>query len=193
MTSMHKFIDAIGEGRIGIFPAKNGYMLVGSGAQDYYAQTCEHVRTLKNKKLAKPLARVATAEMVLGMVERHAPASFTLVERCIDEPILWSVVTTDYLEPSHAIPEVSFAPARNPHELKVVCALDAPIIASSANISGHPTPYRVEDISPQLLGNVDFVHDIGPLCPESDYGVVRLPDLFVHRTSPRLEQILAGI
>ncbi|WP_414837554.1 L-threonylcarbamoyladenylate synthase [Candidatus Nanosalina sp. VS9-1] len=61
-----------------------------------------------------------------------------------------------------------------------------PITATSANISGNETSYSVEDISDELLEEVDYVIDAGTLSkgPTSTIAEVVEGEVVVHREGP---------
>lgn len=61
-----------------------------------------------------------------------------------------------------------------------------PITATSANISGESTSYRVEDISEELLDDVDFVIDAGELEASETSSIVEVnnSEIEVHREGP---------
>ena len=46
----------------------------------------------------------------------------------------------------------------------LVAALGAPLAATSANLSGRPSPVTAEEVATQLGGRVDLILDGGP-CP----------------------------
>ncbi|MFB6175446.1 MAG: L-threonylcarbamoyladenylate synthase [Candidatus Nanohalobium sp.] len=71
-----------------------------------------------------------------------------------------------------------------------------PITATSANISGEETSYSVEDISEELLEEVDFVTDAGKLAASDTSSIIEINnrEVEVHREGPvsktELEQAL---
>jgi len=65
-------------------------------------------------------------------------------------------------------------------------AAKEPITATSANISGEPTSYAVEDISDSLLEKIDYVLDAGQLEDGPTSTIVELENgkIKVHREGP---------
>ncbi len=176
--------DRLKRGEVGVFPAKNGYMLAGLGTPDLYRGTCDRIRRLKQKRVCRPLARVSTKENLLQQVTHCSPASTALVTDTLHLPIIWSLTTSDFPETCHTIPEVGITAARNPWETAVTTGLAALLVASSANLSGQPTPWDINSIASDILGSADFVFDVGDLPRQPDYAVIHLPDLTVYRDSP---------
>jgi len=183
-------LDRINEGKVGIFPAKNGYMLVGSGTQEHYEKTSARIREIKQKNVSKPLARVVTQATLLDVVERGEPKSLTLVEKTLHVPVIWLVESGQYPELCHDSRKLGVTVARNEWETAVVEELDIPLIASSANTTGNPTPCDVARIDPRVRELANFIVDIGPLPERPDLAVVRLPDFEVFRESPFLPDII---
>lgn len=75
-------------------------------------------------------------------------------------------------------------------------AENGPITATSANISGKETSYRMEDISPELREKVDCIIDAGELEESPTSTIIELVDgeVVVHREGPinknEIEKIL---
>ena len=190
MTEFSGVAAQMREGAVGVMPAKNGYMLVGSGAQNRYQETSRRIRLLKGKRAAAPLARVALPDEVIAAARRAVPQRAALVEMYALQPIIWAIPSEEFPEEAHNQPEFGITAARATWERGIVTALGGMLIASSANHTGHPTPRRIEDVDPCICAKADFVVDKGTQPPESDYGVVRLADLTIIRNSIILTEIL---
>lgn len=52
----------------------------------------------------------------------------------------------------------------HPVALRLLAVLDAPLAATSANLSGQPSPLTAQEVMAQLAGRIDFVLD-GGSCP----------------------------
>lgn len=61
-----------------------------------------------------------------------------------------------------------------------------PITATSANISGKDTSYSVEDISQELLDEIDFVLDVGELKSSETSSIIEINngEVEIHREGP---------
>lgn len=58
------------------------------------------------------------------------------------------------------------------HDL--VKAFKKPIVSTSANISGEPTPKSYHEISPQILENVDYVVNLPNECGQTPSAIVKI-------------------
>lgn len=89
------------------------------------------------------------------LAQAHWPGALTLV-----------VKASNKVPPTFVAQDGSVA-LRVPHNaiaLALLEAVDAPLATTSANLAGHDAACAVEELSPELLGNVSLVIDGGALC-----------------------------
>ncbi len=87
--------------------------------------------------------------IVRRLMETHWPGALTIVSFCdenrIYSPIRGGTKTVGLRMPDHET------------ALSLIRGTNAPILGSSANFHGKPTPFRFEDLDPELLAHVDYV------------------------------------
>jgi L-threonylcarbamoyladenylate synthase len=181
--------EKISQGEIGVFPTETAY---GVAADALNEEAVEKVYGAKQRPRDKPLTVICSS---LEQVERHA--ELTRQERKLVEEFMPGPLTLVVEKKSH-VPDVlnekfvfRIPGSRTAREL----ARDTPITATSANISGQSTSYSVEDISDELLEEVDFVLDAGELDsgPTSTIAEVKNSEIVMHRRGPVSEEDLVDV
>ena len=89
------------------------------------------------------------SDIVRRLMKTYWPGALTIVATChkdlIYSPIRGGGDTVGLRMPNHEV------------ALKIIKAVGVPILGPSANFHGDPTPYRIEDVDPELVKLVDFV------------------------------------
>jgi len=110
----------------------------------------------KNKPTAVLVADLAQAE-TLGqfsdqardLAKKYWPGALTIVALCktqlIHSPIRGNGASVGLRMPNH------------PTLIRVISAIEVPLLGPSANFHGDATPYRFEDLNPALTALVDYV------------------------------------
>jgi len=152
-------------GQVVAFPTDTVY---GVGAHAFQPEAVAGLYAAKNRPTSKAipllvaqiedLARVARVVPVVAweLAERFWPGGLTLVLPRAQRvpPIVTAGGDTVAVRcPDHAIP------------VALINALGAPLAATSANLSGQPSPTTARQVVMQLAGRVPLIIDGGP-CPE---------------------------
>lgn len=179
----------IEEGGLVIYPTETAY---GIAVDALNEDAIEHVYDAKQRPRDKPLTVIAHD---LEQVERYANLTDTerkLVEEFMPGP-LTLVVEKKPTVPDNLNPKFVFRISSEPVAREL--ALDTPITATSANISGEDTSYSIEDISPDLRGKADFILDAGELEPRetSTIAEVKNSEIVIHRIGPVSKQDLEKV
>ena len=89
------------------------------------------------------------SDIVRRLMKTYWPGALTIVAKChkdlIYSPIRGGGDSVGLRMPNHEV------------ALKIIKAVGVPILGPSANFHGAPTPYRTEDLDPELVKLVDFV------------------------------------
>lgn len=152
-------VDAVKKGGTVVYPTETCY---GIGGNALRRKVIDHVYEVKQrpreKKLTVIVADLEMAEQFayLSADERHLceafmPGPLTLVAR--KKPGVPNALNDRFV---FRIPGSKTA-------REITRQAEMPIIATSANISGQPANYRVEDIDEDILYNVNVVLDGGEL------------------------------
>ena len=181
--------EELQEGKIGVFPTETAY---GIAADALNEEAVEKVYEAKQRPRSKPLTVICSS---LEQLEKHA--ELTESERKLVEEFMPGALTLVVEKKEHVPDNLNekfvfrISSSNTAREL----AADGPITATSANISGKNTSYSVEDISEELLDEVDFVVDKGELDegPTSTIAEVNNGECVVHRRGPVSKQDLSEV
>ena len=147
-------------GGIAAFPTETVY---GLGAIAFDASACEKIYTAKGRPAVKPLScLVSSAEMAESisdvnetcrlLLKQFAPGPITIV--LPKKPNIPDIVSAGTSTVAIRIPDNTIA-------LSLIKAVNAPIAAPSANMSGMTSPKCAEDVLSQLNGRIDALIDGG--------------------------------
>ena len=156
-------LDVLRHGGVIAFPTDTVY---GVGAHAFQPEAVRQLYVAKNRPAEKaiPLLIASAADLSLvaaevpkiawRLADRFWPGGLTLVvprhPRVPDA--VSSGPTVAVRVPDHSFP------------LALIAALDAPLAATSANLSGQPSPTTTDQVIAQLRGRVALILDGGP-CP----------------------------
>jgi len=172
---------AFADGRLVVFPTETVY---GLGASAVHAEAIEALSRLKDRGPGKPftlhLAEPAEAETYAGplpaaaerLVRKVWPGPLTLVApdrrpsrdapANLVEDALYQDGTVGLRCPDHAVARA------------ILRSAGVPVVASSANLRGHPPPRTAADALADLKGRVPLVVDAGPARYAAASTVVRV-------------------
>lgn len=151
-------IKIIKEGGIIIYPTDTAF---GIGCRIDGPKSVDRLLTLRKRPLSQAMpVLVATKEMALPywshpshivrrLMNQYWPGALTIVAPCkkrlIYSPIRGGGDTVGLRMPNHKT------------TLTIIKGVGVPILGPSANFHGQPTPYRLQDLDPELVKLVDLV------------------------------------
>lgn len=160
----------VGRGKVGLFPSKNGYMIIGRVNES----TVRRIGEVKRKTIAKPLVRV--------MRDSVSDSDFIKAYQKLSSQKKQLLDTFKNCQMIFAFGDMGgFVFSTNPYERILLQRFKLSFYASSANISGEPTPFDVSCIDKDIKDSVDFILDVGPLDKTPDYSVFDVINLRVLR------------
>ncbi|MBI4496460.1 MAG: threonylcarbamoyl-AMP synthase [Chloroflexi bacterium] len=163
-AAVRRAVAALRRGGVIAFPTDTVY---GVGAALSHPDAIARIYTIKERPPDKPLQVLLAdvgqiplvARAVPGPAQRLAarflPGGLTLV--LWRTPAVPDVVTTGGETVAVRVPD-------HPLFLALARALGEPVVATSANRSGQPSPVTAEEVAAQLGGRVDLILD-GGRCP----------------------------
>jgi L-threonylcarbamoyladenylate synthase len=146
------------------FPTDTVY---GVGAHAFQPDAVERIYTAKSRPRDKAipilLARVDDLSLVAERItetawllaERFWPGGLTLV-------LPKKVSVSDVV--SAGGPTIAVRVPDHPMSRDLIAALGAPLAATSANLSGHPSPVTAQEVEAELGGRIELILD-GGRCP----------------------------
>ena len=164
-------IDVVNKGGVIIYPTDTAF---GIGCRMDDRRAVDRLFSLRNRSRTHAVpVLVASVSMALAYLDRfspivrrlmdaHWPGALTIVAICkkakVYSPIRGDGDTIGVRMPDHAVP------------LSIIASIGVPILGTSANFHGYPTPYRVSDLDPNLRKLVDLV--IPGTCPVGNVSTV---------------------
>lgn len=168
------------KGEIVVFPTETAY---GIAADARNSEAVEEVYEAKQRPRSKGLTAIVSS---LEQAEKYGELTEKekkLVKEFMPGPL---TLVTEKKEGIAENMNEQFVFRISSGETARKLAENFPITATSANISGEPTSYSVEDISDELLEKVDGVIDEGELesGPTSTIAELDNGELLIHREGP---------
>jgi L-threonylcarbamoyladenylate synthase len=161
---IHQAIQVLREGGIVGFPTDTVY---GVGAHGLLPAAVERLYVAKRRPREKAIPLLIAGVETLSQVAVEIPdAAYALAER------FWPGALTLVLRRATRVPDVvtsggdtvAVRAPDHPSTQALIAALDAPLAATSANLSGQPAPDTPEGVLAQLDGRIDLLLD-GGVCP----------------------------
>lgn len=154
---MNAMVDVLAQGGVAVFPTETLYAL-GCLAADL--QAVRRVAAIKGRSDAKPLPLVIGSLAQLALVTHDAGGDLlALAEAFWPGPVSLLVRAHEELSPlvQDADGYTSVRVTSHPTAARLCTQLGAPLVATSANVSGRPPAARLDDLDPELIRQVDLV------------------------------------
>ena len=149
-------VRVLKEGGIILYPTDTVW---GLGCDATNAEAVERIYKLKRSENKKSmLVLCASADMVVRYVNRAPGIAFEVMELATSP--LTAILPGAVGVAGNLIPEEGTLGVRIPdHEFcrRMLRALGRPIVSTSANITGEPTPKRLPEIAREIVDGVDYV------------------------------------
>jgi len=154
----------LAEGGLVAFPTDTVY---GVGAHAFQPDAVERIYTAKIRPRDKAIPiLLARAEDLALVAERITETAWLLAER------FWPGGLTLVLPRKASVPDVVSAGGPtvavrvpdHPAPQALIAALGAPLAATSANLSGRPSPVTAQEVEAELGGRIELILD-GGRCP----------------------------
>jgi len=151
-------------GQVVAFPTDTVY---GVGAHAFQPEAVAALYAVKNRPTTKAIPILVAQNEDMARVARRVPAvAWELAER------FWPGGLTLVLPRAEKVPSIVTAGGdtvaircpNHPIPLALANAIGAPLAATSANLSGQPSPTTARQVVEQLAGRVPLIID-GGLCP----------------------------
>ncbi len=159
MDDVTKAVNILKKGGIVIFPTDTAF---GIGCRMDDKDTVRRLFKIRRRpetqatsvlisslKMAEAYLQPVPQEVIDRLIQPYWPGALTIILDCqnmkVSELIRGGTQTLGVRVPDHLI------------TLTIIDAVGVPILGPSANFSGEKTPYRFEDLDPELVKLVDYV------------------------------------
>ena len=152
---------ALRDGKLVIFPTETVY---GIGANALDSKACDDIFIAKGRAQDNPLiVHVAEYEDILKYVEDINPIEQRLIDAFMPGPFTLILKKKDII-PNNVSANLNTVGIRMPDNKiahDIIKEANVPIAAPSANLSGKPSGTRIEDITHEFDGKVEYIVDGG--------------------------------
>ena len=176
-TKIEEIANAIKEGKLIIFPTDTVY---GIGTNAYNEEACKKIYEIKGRPSCKPLIiLISDTSMIEDLVENISPKEQKIIEKFWPGPL-----TIKFKKRKGILPDIISAGdeyvrirlIKNGLIYKIIEKAEVPVVAPSANISGHPTGIKINNIIKELGGKVDYILDCGDYKSDEPSTIVQVED-----------------
>lgn len=170
---LRKAADVLRDGGLVVYPTETVY---GLGANAFSDVASARVFKAKSRSLEKPIS-VAVSSLLMAhsvgvidnrtesLIKEFLPGPLTVV--VCSQSSISNVLTAGSGKIGIRIPD-------HPVALKLIEIFDGPITATSANLTGKPAPFSVDEALAQLGESIDIALDSGTVSGEEPSTVVDL-------------------
>ena len=160
-TYLKKISDTLREGGLVVLPTETVYGLGGNGLNK---RACKKIYEAKGRPSDNPLILHIAENSQLDALVAEIP---DVAKKCMEK--FWPGPLTIIFKRSEIVPDeatggletVAIREPSNEIAHAILKAVDFPVAAPSANLSGRPSPTKVEHVIEDLNGRVDIIVDGG--------------------------------
>ena len=160
-TYLKKISDTLREGGLVVLPTETVYGLGGNGLNK---RACKKIYEAKGRPSDNPLILHIAENSQLDPLVAEIP---DVAKKCMEK--FWPGPLTIIFKRSEIVPDeatggletVAIREPSNEIAHAILKAVDFPVAAPSANLSGRPSPTKVEHVIEDLNGRVDIIVDGG--------------------------------
>jgi L-threonylcarbamoyladenylate synthase len=158
-VDLSSVLEIVNSGQPLIFPTETVF---GIGADIYNLSACKMIYKIKSRDMGKPLsAHVCSIEMALKLISQPSDLFFSLAEKFLPGPLAIIMKKNNSVskEISSGLDSISIRFPDNKECIDLIKAINKPLAATSANISGEKALTNSKEIMKQFNGQVSAVID----------------------------------
>lgn len=169
--------NALKKGKIVVFPTDTVY---GIGTNAYDKDACEKIYEVKGRPKYKPLSiLISDVSMLKEIVENISTTEQKLIDAFWPGPLTIKFKKKEGVLPNIISAGDEYIRVRLVNEnliYKLIKKSGVPIVAPSANLSGSLTGTKIENITSELGGKVDYILDCGDIESDTVSTIVQVED-----------------
>jgi len=154
-----KAFEVIQQGGIILYPTDT---IWGIGCDASNTEAIEKIYNLKQRTQEKSMIILLDTDAKLESYIRDVPAiAYDLIEFA-ENPLTLVMPNAKNISPALISPDGSVAVRVTTHPFcqQLIQRLRKPLVSTSANISGQPSPQNFSQIAPEIIEGVDYVVDV---------------------------------
>jgi len=155
-SEVHKAFEAIQNGGIILYPTDTVW---GIGCDATNAEAVKRIYALKQREESKSMIVLMNGEKMMYNVFRNIPETAWQIMDLSEKPTTL-ILDNPVNVAGNIIAEDNTLGVRlvkEPFCYKLMERMKKPLVSTSANISGHPTPKSFKEIAPEIIKGVDYV------------------------------------
>lgn len=154
-------ITILQQGGIIVYPTETAY---GIGCDSFNEKAIAKIYQIKDRNKSQPLSVIVNDQQMIEKIAVTNKKALTLMEKFYPGPLVIALpkktVIPDILNPAG----IAFRISSHPIARKIAAKLQKPIVSTSANKTGEPTPYSIIEVLQSLeREQLDLIIDAGIL------------------------------
>ena len=149
MSDIQTYIDLLKTGKTILYPTDT---IWGIGCDATNEDACQKIMSIKNRPAENSFIVLVDSWQ---MVERYIPEFHEVCYELGDAAV--RPLTIIYPNARNLAPSVGIRITKDPTCIKLIRGLKKPLISTSANLSGKPSPHTFAEISDQIKKGVDGI------------------------------------
>ncbi len=155
-TEVHNAFEVIKNGGIILYPTDTVW---GIGCDSTNAEAVAKIYALKQREESKSMIVLMNGEKMMYNVFKDIPEVAWQIWDISEKPTTLILDNPRNVAPNIIAEDKTLGVrlVKEPFCFKLMERMKKPLVSTSANISGQPTPIAFKDISPEILKGVDYV------------------------------------
>lgn len=153
---LNTLIDDLNNGGIIIYPTETIWAI---GCKSTLKKSVERIYSIKNRSETSPFINIIDSYLNISKYVHNIDSEIIRIAREIDNPptVIYPNCKKEFNYLSNAKNEIAFRVTPNKQIIEIINELNAPLISTSANISGDDFPTDFNNISSSILNAVDVI------------------------------------
>ena len=153
---LNTLIDDLNNGGIIIYPTETIWAI---GCKSTLKKSVERIYSIKNRSETSPFINIIDSYLNISKYVHNIDSEIIKIASEIDNPptVIYQNCKKEFNYLSNAKNEIAFRVTPNKQIIKIINELNAPLISTSANISGENFPTNFNNISSSILNAVDVI------------------------------------
>lgn len=153
---VHNAFEVIKQGGIILYPTDT---IWGIGCDATNSQAIKKIYQLKQRAESKSMIVLVNGDRLLHRVFHHIPEVAWEILEYSDKPTTLILDNPKLVAPEIIAPDNSLGMrmVKEPFCYNLIERMKAPLVSTSANLSGAPSPQSFKDIDPRIIEGVDYV------------------------------------
>ena len=153
---LNTVIDDLNNGGIIIYPTETIWAI---GCKSTLKKSVERIYSIKNRSETSPFVNIIDSYLNISKYVHNIDSKTIKIASEINDPptVIYPNCKKKFNYLSNTKNEIAFRVTPNQQIIKIIKTLNAPLISTSANISGDDFPTNFNNISSSILNAVDVI------------------------------------